>query len=202
MSIKHQKRVAPNRVVALGAAAIVVGMLGVSFAAVPLYRIFCQVTGFGGTTQRTETAPSEILNRKITIRFDSNVARDLPWKFKPVQRTVEINIGKTALVFYQATNNSDKPVTGTASFNVTPEVAGRYFSKIECFCFTEQLLAAGQVVQMPVQFFIDPEIINDASARDIQEITLSYTFFAKQGEDGQEEVASDKNSAVSSEKPL
>ena len=187
---------------AFGVAALVVGMLGVSYAAVPLYRIFCQVTGFGGTTQRAERAPGEVLNRKITVRFDSNVAPDLPWKFKPVQRTVEIKIGETVLVYYKATNNSDKPVIGTASFNVTPEAAGRYFSKIECFCFTEQLLASGQEVEMPVQFFIDPEIVRDASARDIKEITLSYTFFPKQGEDEPEEVASGKNSAVLSEKPL
>ena len=188
-----------NRFVALSAAAVVVSMLGLSFAAVPLYRVFCQVTGFGGTTQQAEAGSSEILEQKIVVRFDSNVAKNLPWNFKPVQRTVEVKIGETALVFYRATNSSDKPVTGTASFNVTPEVAGSYFSKIECFCFTEQLLQPGQSVEMPVQFFVDPEITRDVSTRDIKEITLSYTFFpTKGGRDG--EVSEKSDGAVSGKK--
>ena len=170
-----------NKAVAFGATAVVVFMLGLSFAAVPLYRIFCQVTGFGGTTQRAEAGSDEILARKITVRFDSNVAKELPWKFAPVERTIDIKIGETALIYYRATNLSDKPVIGTASFNVTPEVAGSYFSKIECFCFTEQRLAPGQSVKMPVRFFVDPEITRDVSTMDIKEITLSYTFFAKKG---------------------
>jgi len=188
--------VASNRVVVFGAVILVVGMLGLSYAAVPLYRMFCQVTGFGGTTQRAEAASGEILDRSIIIRFDSNVAKNLAWKFKPVQRTVEIKIGETALIYYKAKNMSDKPVVGTASFNVTPEVAGSYFSKIECFCFTEQLLAPGQEVKLPVRFFIDPEIVRDADTRDIREITLSYTFFPKQGKN--EGAVSGKNTPVSS----
>ena len=181
MSSVEKRFTASNRVIAFGAMAVVVGMLGLSFAAVPLYRMFCQVTGFGGTTQKAEVGSSEVLDQKITVRFDSNVAKNMPWSFKPVQRTVDIKIGETALIFYTAQNTSDKPVTGTASFNVTPEVAGSYFSKIECFCFTEQLLEPGQQVEMPVQFFIDPEITRDVSTRDIKEITLSYTFFPKAG---------------------
>ena len=186
-----QNRNASNRTVAFGAGLVVVCMLGLSFAAVPLYRAFCQVTGFGGTTQQAEAASDEILEQKITVRFDSNVAKGMPWSFKPMQRTVDIKIGETALIFYKAKNTSNKPVIGTASFNVTPEVAGSYFSKIECFCFTEQLLAPGQEVEMPVQFFVDPEITRDVSTRDIKEITLSYTFYEKEGSgDG---VASGKN---------
>ena len=189
---------ASNKAVAFGATAVVVAMLGLSFAAVPLYRVFCQVTGFGGTTQKADAGSDEVLAQKITVRFDSNVAKDLPWSFKPVERTVQIKIGETALIFYEASNVSDKPVVGTASFNVTPEVAGSYFSKIECFCFTEQLLQPGQTVQMPVQFFVDPEITRDVSTRDIKEITLSYTFFAKKG--GSEGVVSKKNGSGTPEK--
>lgn len=181
MANGNENRVGSNRAVAFGAAAVVVGMLGLSYAAVPLYRIFCQVTGFGGTTQQVEAASDEVLDQKIIVRFDSNVAKGLNWEFKPVQRTVEIKIGETALAFYKARNTSDKPVTGTASFNVTPEVAGSYFSKIECFCFTEQLLQPGQEIDMPVQFFVDPEITRDVSTRDIKEITLSYTFHQTKG---------------------
>ena len=184
-----------NRAVAFGAMSVVVGMLGLSYAAVPLYQMFCQVTGFGGTTQRVEQVSDEILEQKIVVRFDSNVAKKLPWHFKPAQRTVDIKIGETALVFYTAKNTSDKAIVGTASFNVSPEVAGRYFSKIECFCFTEQLLEPGQEVEMPVQFFIDPEITRDASTRDIKEITLSYTFYPKKAKaDG---VASGENTLAS-----
>ena len=187
-----QNRNTSNRTVAFGAALVVVCMLGLSFAAVPLYRAFCQVTGFGGTTQQAEAGSDEVLEQKITVRFDSNVAKGMPWSFKPVQRTVDIKIGETALIFYKAKNTSSEPVVGTASFNVTPEVAGSYFSKIECFCFTEQLLAPGQEVEMPVQFFVDPEITRDASTRDIKEITLSYTFYKKEGSgDG---IASGKKS--------
>ncbi len=168
-----------NMTVALTTVAVVVGMLGLSYASVPLYRIFCQVTGYGGTTQRVAAGADRILDKTITVRFDSNVARDLPWQFKPVQRKVDVKIGETTIVFYKARNVSDKPVVGTASFNVTPEVAGSYFSKIECFCFTEQMLKPGQEIEMPVQFYVDPEIVKDVSARGIKEITLSYTFFPK-----------------------
>lgn len=166
-----------NRIVLFSLTVLVAGMLGLSFAAVPLYRIFCQVTGYAGTTQRAGAAPSEALNQTIRVRFDGNVARAMPWQFHPVQNEVDVKIGESTLIFYEAKNTSDKPVRGTATFNVTPEAAGYYFNKIECFCFTEQLLKPGERVDMPVNFFIDPEIVNDPDARNITEITLSYTFF-------------------------
>lgn len=164
-------------VVALAMTGIVAGMLGLSYAAVPLYQLFCQVTGYGGTTQRAERAPDTVLNRNIEVRFDANTGRGLGWNFHPVQRRLEIKIGESALAFYRAENVSGKQVTGTATFNVTPEAAGSYFSKIECFCFTEQTLEPGASVDMPVTFFVDPEIVNDPETRNIKEITLSYTFF-------------------------
>ncbi len=166
-----------HRRVAIRAAAFAVAMLGMAYAAVPLYQIFCQVTGFAGTTQRATSAPDQVLERKITIRFDSNVSGGLVWKFAPTERTMDVKIGENKLAFYRATNPSDKPVKGTATFNVAPEAAGRYFNKIECFCFTEQVLQAGESVEMPVSFFVDPEIVNDSDARHISQITLSYTFY-------------------------
>jgi len=179
-TIRQETRsVTPRRhaLVALSMAGIVVGMLGLSYAAVPLYRIFCQVTGYGGTTQRADQVPDKILDRKITVRFDANVGRGMSWNFQPVQRKLELKIGESALVFYKASNPAKTKITGTATFNVSPQIAGSYFSKIECFCFTEQTLDAGESADMPVTFFIDPEIMNDPEARNIQEITLSYTFF-------------------------
>jgi len=163
--------------VALSMAGLACAMVGLSYAAVPLYQIFCQLTGYGGTTQRAEQAPDRVLDRKITVRFDANVGRGMGWKFKPVQLSMELKIGATALAFYEAKNLTKKKLTGTATFNVTPEAAGSYFNKIECFCFTEQTLQPGARADMPVSFFIDPEIVNDPQARNIQEITLSYTFF-------------------------
>jgi cytochrome c oxidase assembly protein subunit 11 len=163
--------------VALVLAGVVAGMVGLSFAAVPLYRMFCQVTGFGGTPQVADVAPSTILNRTIKVRFDTNVGKDLPWEFKSEQRAVDVRIGESALVFFKAQNPTNKPVSGTAGFNVAPEIAGRYFAKIECFCFQQQTLAAGQSIDMPVTFFVDPKIVEDESAKNIEEITLSYTFY-------------------------
>lgn len=170
----HSRR---HVVVASAMAGVVVGMVGLSYAAVPLYQIFCQVTGYGGTTQRAETTPDTVLDRKITVRFDANTARGMGWEFKPVQRKVDLKIGESVLAFYEAKNLTDKRITGTASFNVTPEAAGSYFNKVECFCFTEQTLEAGARADMPVTFFIDPEMVNDREAQNIHEITLSYTFF-------------------------
>ena len=186
-----------NTRVAVFSAAIAVGMLGMSYAAVPLYQMFCQVTGFAGTTQRAEKAPdkSEILDKTVVVRFDSNVSNGLTWKFKPVEKTLDVKYGENRLAFYTATNTSDKPVTGTATFNVAPEAAGVYFNKIECFCFTEQTLQPGETVEMPVSFFIDPEMVKDRSARSITQITLSYTFFPVEAEkradvvDGKRRVA-------------
>ena len=158
---------------------IAVSMLGAAYAAVPLYKIFCQVTGYGGTTKRADSGAEKILDRRIVVRFDANTRKDLHWKFTPVERTKTVRIGETTLAFYQATNLSDKPITGMASFNVAPQIAGSYFSKIECFCFTEQTLQPGQTVDMPVSFFVDPDIVNDPDARVLSEITLSYTFYRK-----------------------
>jgi cytochrome c oxidase assembly protein subunit 11 len=135
------------------------------------------VTGYGGTTQRAEAGATQILDREITIRFDSNVSSELGWDFKPVEQMIRLKIGESRLAFFQAANRTSAPLTGTSTFNVTPEIAGSYFNKLECFCFTEQTLQAGQAVDMPVEFFIDPAIADDPDARNIQEITLSYTFF-------------------------
>ena len=168
---------ARHRRLALSLAGLVVGMVGLSYAAVPLYEIFCRVTGYGGTTQRAEKPADRILERRIAVRFDANVARGLGWDFVPVTREVDIRIGESVLAFYKASNPSAEPLRGTATFNVTPEAAGPYFNKIACFCFTEQELAPKQSVDMPVTFFIDPDIVDDPDTRHITEITLSYTFF-------------------------
>ena len=148
-----------------------------SFAAVPLYRAFCQVTGFGGTTQQADAAPRRVLDREITIRFDGNVADDLGWSFRPRERQVTLRVGEVANIAFQAENHSAATSTGTATFNVTPNSNGAYFNKIACFCFTEQTLAAGESIDMPVQFFVDPAISDDKELDFIDTITLSYTFF-------------------------
>ncbi|GFO82907.1 MAG: cytochrome c oxidase assembly protein CtaG [Methyloceanibacter sp.] len=163
--------------VALTLAGLVAGMVGLSFAAVPLYRMFCQATGYGGVPQVADVAPDTVLDRTIKVRFDTNVDRDLPWQFSAEQRAVDVRIGESALVFFKAHNNTDEAVSGTAGFNVSPEIAGRYFTKIECFCFKQQTLAAGQSVEMPVTFFVDPKFADDESTKNIEEITLSYTFY-------------------------
>ena len=168
-----------HRNVAVTCAFVVVSMVGLSFAAVPLYRLYCQVTGYAGTTQKAEKSSDVVLDRAITMHFDANVAKDLAWRFEPVKRTMDIKIGETVLAFYRATNTSDEPLTGTAVFNVTPEAAGIHFNKIECFCFTEQTLEPGQTVDMPVSFFVDPAIVDDSDANYLSELTLSYTFYRK-----------------------
>ena len=155
------------------------GMIGLAFAAVPLYRIFCQVTGFGGTTQVAEAAPVEIGERVITIRFNADTARDLPWYFKPGQREMTVRVGEMAMAVYNAENQSDRVLVGSSTFNVTPVKAGIYFNKIECFCFEEQTLAPGERAEFPVSFFVDPEIVEDRRLDDVTTITLSYTFFAR-----------------------
>jgi cytochrome c oxidase assembly protein subunit 11 len=158
-------------------------MVGVGFAAVPLYQLFCQVTGFGGTTQRlTEgqmlamTAGAPVAARPITVRFDAN-QRGVPWEFRPEKPTDTASVGVRDMAIYLARNDSAEPVTGMATYNVTPERAGKYFNKVQCFCFTEQTLQPGQEVRMPVLYMIDPAILDDPEARDIEEITLSYTFY-------------------------
>ena len=158
---------------------LALAMLALGFAAAPLYRIFCQVTGLNGTTQRSTTgvAPGGVVGKLINVRFDGNVSPSLPWQFGPEKRGVRIAIGARQMAFFTATNLSSEPITGTASFNVTPDQAGQYFTKIQCFCFTSQTLKPGETVRMPVIYYVDPAILKDKDARDINEITLSYTFF-------------------------
>ena len=168
-----------NRRTGLIAAAGALAMLGMGYAAVPLYRLFCQVTGFGGTTQRVseaEAAKVQVGATKISVRFDSNTDPDLPWKFEPSQVTQEMAIGTRKMAFYTAENLSNKPITGVASFNVQPELAGKYFHKVHCFCFNQQTLKPGEKVEMPVQYYVDPAILKDPEAAGIRQITLSYTF--------------------------
>ena len=166
-----------NGLIAAIGLGIVVGMVGMAYAAVPLYQIFCQVTGYGGTTQRAQSAGIEVLDKTIKVRFDANVSPAVNWDFKPNQREVEIRIGETKQVSYTAHNNSSRTVTSTATFNVTPQSAGAYFNKIQCFCFTEQTLKPGETADMPIVFFIDPDIVKSEELKDIDTLTLSYTFF-------------------------
>ncbi|GIK49688.1 MAG: cytochrome c oxidase assembly protein CtaG [Alphaproteobacteria bacterium] len=157
--------------------AIVLGMAGLAAAAVPLYDAFCKLTGYGGTTQEASAAPSQILDRRIRVRFDSNIAPDLPVAFAPQQISESLRIGETGLAFYTVRNLSDEPVVARATYNVTPHVAGQYFAKLECFCFQDRLLAPGEEAELPVVFFVDPEIVNDPDTAEIGTLTLSYTFF-------------------------
>jgi cytochrome c oxidase assembly protein subunit 11 len=163
--------------VAAMAAAVALGMVGLSYASVPLYRLFCQVTGYGGTTKRADAAPAQISNRMFTVRFDSNIASSLPWTFKPAQLELNVRAGEQVMAHYRAKNTSDRTLTGTAVFNVTPDEAGQYFNKIQCFCFSEQTLKPGETADFPVIFFVDPNIDQDPNAKSIKTITLSYTFY-------------------------
>jgi cytochrome c oxidase assembly protein subunit 11 len=158
---------------------LVVVMGGLAWASVPFYDWFCRVTGFGGTTMISESAPPEdqILDQTIFVRFDASKERGMPWDFKPVERQMEIRIGETGLAFYDAHNPTDRPIAGTASYNVTPYEAGAFFSKIACFCFEEQILQPGETVLMPVTFYVDPAIVNDRDGQFVKQITLSYTFY-------------------------
>lgn len=165
-----------NRTVLIGLVGLGVVMLGMSFAAVPLYNLFCRVTGFGGVTSTAEAGSDVVLDREILIRFDGSLDRDMPWRFKPEETTMKIRIGETGLAFYEATNPTDRVVAGAASYNVAPFSAGGYFTKIDCFCFTEQVLQPHQTVRMPVTFYVDPEIMQDEEAKLLTTITLSYTF--------------------------
>jgi cytochrome c oxidase assembly protein subunit 11 len=151
-------------------------MSGLAWASVPLYRMFCQATGLNGTTQRGTQAPGAV-NRQVRIDFDTNVAPNLPWKFVPESPSDTVDVGARDMAFFVATNNSDHPITGTATFNVTPDVAGKYFTKIQCFCFTQQTLKPGESARMPVIFFVDPKLLQDPDADDLKTITLSYTFY-------------------------
>ena len=162
--------------------ALAFAMVGLSYASVPLYDLFCKVTGYGGTTQVADTGSSHIImNHPVDVRFDANVNPALNWKFAPVDRKVTVNPGEEVVINYRATNLGNTPSTGTSTFNVTPVKAGPFFMKLECFCFIEQTLQPGESVDMPLRFFVDPEIATDEDASDIQEITLSYTFFPALG---------------------
>ena len=172
MTVAAQK----NSRTAMLMAAIVAAMLGVAFASVPLYKMFCELTGFNGTPLRADEAPGAIAG-EVGIRFDANVHPGLPWRFEPVQKTVRVAPGARTQISYRATNLTARPITGQAVFNVSPDQAGKYFKKIECFCFTEQTLKPGQSVDMPVIFFVDPQMAKDPDTKGIDEITLSYTFY-------------------------
>jgi cytochrome c oxidase assembly protein subunit 11 len=170
-----------NKVVAGICVAFVGGMVGMAYAAVPLYAMFCKVTGYGGTTQRVDQYSDRVLDQKVTIRFNANTSGGLPWDFKPVARDVTIKIGETTQAHYTATNHFDKPTYGRATFNVTPDLAGAYFNKVECFCFTDTTLKPGETLDMPVVFYVDPDIVNVPELKDVKTITLSYTFFPIEG---------------------
>lgn len=191
-----------NRRVALLAASGALTMLGLGYASVPLYRLFCQVTGYGGTTQRADALTAsgvKVAGKVITVRFDANVAQTLPWEFKPEQIKQDLRLGERKIATYRAKNLTGRTITGTAMFNVSPEQAGKYFNKIQCFCFTEQKLLAGQDVRMPVIYYVDPAILDDPSAKNIEEITLSYTF-TETAESAA--AALEKPIVLSMEKPL
>lgn len=178
-----------KRRTALAAISVVAGMVGLSYAAVPLYDMFCRVTGYGGTTQEAAGPSEQVVDRPITVRFDASVNGGLPWSFTPVQRQMELLAGENALAFYRARNRAEAAEVGTATFNVTPQKAGAYFVKVECFCFTEQRLAPGESVDMPVAFYVDPAIADDPAMDDVDTITLSYTFFRVKNEEDPDQVA-------------
>ena len=163
---------------------VVFFMGALSYASVPLYKLFCQVTGYGGTTQVVQNVSDKVVDRSITVRFDANVNPALDWRFAPTQKSIKLSLGENALAFYRAENTGSGPLVGTATFNVTPDKAGIYFNKVECFCFQEQLLAPNQVIDMPVSFFIDPDMMNDPNLDDVTTITLSYTFFRAHTQSG------------------
>lgn len=167
---------------------LVGAMVGLAFASVPLYRMFCQVTGYGGTTQVAAAAPEAVSERRITVRFNADVNPQLPWQFQPIDRVVTLRVGEPGFAFYRAVNLADRPVTGTATFNVTPLKAGQYFDKTQCFCFDEQRLEAGETVEMGVSFFIDPAILVDRNLDDVSAVTLSYTFFRSPDRDEEAET--------------
>lgn len=170
-----------NKKLAVVLLSVALGMVGVSFAAVPLYRVFCQATGYLGTTQRATAGAERTLERRVVVRFDSNVS-GLPWKFRPEVPQVEVKLGETAMVNFIAENTSGRETRGTATFNVSPNIAGVYFNKIQCFCFTDQKLKGGEHALMPVQFFVSPDMVDDRELASTRTITLSYTFFPAGGE--------------------
>jgi cytochrome c oxidase assembly protein subunit 11 len=170
-----------------GLLVVVAGMLGLVSYSETLYRLFCQETGFGGTTRVAQGPASRVLDRVVTVRFNADTAPDLPWTFRPAQKEISVRLGERALAFFTATNHSSRAVTGQATYNVTPSKAGPYFNKIQCFCFDEQTLQAGQTVEMPVSFFVDPDIAADRNTGDVGAIILSYTFF-RAADDGKADI--------------
>ncbi len=172
------------------------GMVGLAFGAVPLYELFCRVTGYGGTTQVADIEPVAVGDRIITVRFNADVSRDLPWRFKPVQREIQVRVGEMALAFYTAENHSQRSVVGSSTFNVTPLKAGPYFNKVDCFCFEEQELGPGESAEFPVSFFVDPEIVDDSGLDGVSTITLSYMFFDRS------EAAGERLENVRAESPV
>lgn len=172
-----------NRTFAIAIVSVVVFMVGLAYAAVPLYEIFCRVTGFGGTTQVDEgTAPVAVLERQIKVRFHAAVHRDMPWEFKPKQNSQTLYVGEKKIAMYEAYNPTDKPITGVATFNVAPHKGGEYFVKIDCFCFSQQTLQPGERVDMPVLYYLDPAMKDDINMDDVKEVTLSYTFFVSKND--------------------
>ena len=172
--------------------ALVIAMNGFAYATVPAYRAFCQKFGFAGTPLVEASAPTSediLIDRLITVRFNSDIDPSLDWRFKPMVRSIDLHLGETGLAFFEAENNQSESVTGTATFNVTPLKAAPYFVKVQCFCFTEQSLAAGETVQMPVTFFVDPAIVEDRNLDDVTAITLSYTFFRDKDADAERKAA-------------
>lgn len=167
----------PQTRTALGAVSLVVTMAGLSFAAVPFYDWFCRVTGFGGTTAIADGSTVVPSDEFVTVRFAASLDRDMPWTFRPVATHMRVRLGETNLAFFEAHNPTDRPVAGQATFNVVPYAAGGYFDKIQCFCFTEQVLQPGETVQMPVSFYVDPAMLDDPEGKFVHEITLGYTFY-------------------------
>jgi cytochrome c oxidase assembly protein subunit 11 len=166
-----------NAIVAFLCGGLVAGMVGLSYAAVPLYSWFCRTTGFGGTTQVAKSAPTEISSRTISVRFDANVSPGLPWRFEPEQNTIDVRLGQVATVYYRVTNEAARITTGQAGYNVSPSTVGIYFEKINCFCFTQQTLKPGETRDMAVVFYVDPKFAEDSEQDGVQQITLSYTFY-------------------------
>ena len=184
----------PNRTAAQ-AVSVVILMGGLAWASVPFYDWFCRVTGFGGVTNVASTGADTILDQTITVRFDSSTARDMPWTFTPVQREMEVRIGETVLAFYEATNPTNEPIAGSASYNVAPYEAGKFFDKIDCFCFEMQVLQPGETINMPVTFFVDPEIVDDYEGQYIHTITLGYTFHRNELPEDEQQAALDVQDA-------
>jgi len=166
-----------NGRIVLMTSVVVAAMVGLTFASVPLYRMFCQATGFGGTIQRAQAAPGVVLDKTVSVRFDANTSEKLNWTFHAAQSALKVKLGEQTMAYYEAVNRSGETVTGSAVFNVSPPQAGAYFNKIQCFCFTEQTLKPGEKIEMPVTFFVDPDMLKDPDAAGVDEITLSYTFY-------------------------